>query len=109
VFVVPRYNGAPVGDDVLPSILHFFFLFTLLFAALALGLFAVGCDFVTAISSAATAVSNVGPGLGNLVGPTGTFQSMPETAIWSLAVGKLIGRLEIFSVVILFSPSFWRQ
>ena len=98
-----------MGEDVLSSVLNFFFLFVLLFAALSLGLVATGGDFITAVSSAATAISNVGPGLGPIVGPTGTFQSLPDTAKWLLSAGMLIGRLEIFSVVILFLPTFWRQ
>jgi len=61
------------------------------------------------LSSAATAIPNVGPGLGPIVGPSGTFQELPDVAKWMLSAGMLVGRLEIFSVVILFSPLFWRQ
>jgi trk system potassium uptake protein TrkH len=68
----------------------------------------LGLDFVTAISSAATAICNVGPALGPIVGPAGTFQSLPDAAKWLLSAGMLLGRLELFTVLILLTPSFWR-
>lgn len=105
---VPHYNGRPIPDSVTDSVFAFFFLFLLLFALLAFGLSALGLDFVTAISSAATAIANVGPGLGDVVGPSGTFASLPATAKWLMAAGMLLGRLEVFTVLVLLSPSFWR-
>ena len=106
---VPHYNGRPIPDSVTDSVFAFFFLFLLLFALLAFGLSALGLDFVTAISSAATAIANVGPGLGDVVGPSGTFASLPSTAKWLMAAGMLLGRLEVFTVLVLLSPSFWRR
>jgi len=75
---------------------------------LALGLGMLGLDFMTAISSAATAISNVGPGLGPITGPAGNFQSLPDAAKWLLSIGMLLGRLELFTVLVLFSRDFWR-
>ncbi len=105
---VPHYNGRPIPDSVTDSVFAFFFLFLLLFALLAFALSALGLDFVTAISSAATAIANVGPGLGDVVGPSGTFASIPDAGKWLMAAGMLLGRLEVFTVLVLLSPAFWR-
>ncbi len=105
---IPYYNGRPIPDDVISSVLSFFFVFGVVFALLAVGLGMLGLDFVTAVSSAATAICNVGPALGPIVGPAGTFQSLPDAAKWLLAVGMLLGRLELFTVLLLLSPAFWR-
>ena len=75
---------------------------------LAFALSTLGLDFVTAVSSAATAITNVGPGLGEMVGPAGTFASVPDAAKWLLAGGMLLGRLEVFTVIVLFTRRFWR-
>jgi len=90
------------------SVISYLFLFLICFLILALGLSLTGLDFITAVSGAGTAISNVGPALGPTIGPTGTFQSLPDTAKWFLSIGMLMGRLELFAVLILFSPSFWR-
>ena len=68
-----------------------------------------GLDFVTALSGSASAISNVGPGLGEVVGPYGNFSSLPNLSKLSLSFGMLLGRLELFAVLILFFPSFWRN
>ena len=67
----------------------------------------LGLDFLTALSSAATTISNVGPALGPISGPTATFQELPEAAKWLMTGGMLLGRLELFTVIILFSKTFW--
>ncbi len=105
---IPHYAGKPLPDTVTDSVFAFFFLFLLLFAVLAFALSALGLDFVTSVSSAATAITNVGPGLGDVVGPVGTFANVPETAKWLLAAGMLLGRLEVFTVIVLFTRRFWR-
>jgi trk system potassium uptake protein TrkH len=105
---IPRYNGMPIKDDVMGSVISYLFLFLICFLVLSLALSLTGLDFITAISGAGTAISNVGPALGPIIGPTGTFQSLPDTAKWLLTIGMLMGRLEIFAVLILFSPQFWR-
>lgn len=105
---IPFFNQRPVPDEVILSVLSFFFVFGMSFGLLALGLGALGLDYLTAMSSAATVISNVGPGLGPVVGPASTFQSLPDAAKWLLSAGMLLGRLEIFTVLVLFTRSFWR-
>ena len=87
----------------------FFFLYIVCFVVLAASLSALGLNFITAISGAATAICNVGPGLGDSIGPTGNFGSLPETAKWLLSLGMLLGRLELFTVLVMFSPAFWTR
>ncbi len=106
---ISYYNNRPVTEDIALSVLSFFFIFVLAFVVLTVSLGVVGLDFVTAISSAATAISNVGPGLGNIVGPAGNFSTLPDPAKWLLSAGMLLGRLELFTVLILFAPAFWRN
>jgi len=105
---IPYYNRRPISDEVIISVLSFFFVFGLSFALLALGLGMLGLDFLTAISSAATAIANVGPALGPIVGPSGTFQTLPDEAKWLMSAGMLLGRLELFTVIVMFSRTFWR-
>jgi trk system potassium uptake protein TrkH len=105
---VPHYNRRPVTDDVIQSVMNFFFLFIITFAILAFGLAATGLDFVTAVSGAATAICNVGPAMGSTIGPDGTFASLSDAAKWLLSAGMILGRLELFTVLVLFLPSFWR-
>tara|TARA_Y100001960_G_C14737653_1_gene861227 strand:- start:116 stop:1561 length:1446 start_codon:yes stop_codon:yes gene_type:complete len=105
---VPYYNRRPISDDVITSVLSFFFIWFLAFSLLALGLGFLGLDFLTAFSSAATAIANVGPALGPMTGPAHTFQNLPDTAKWLLSFGMLLGRLELFTIIVLFTRSFWR-
>ena len=106
---VPKFNGDPITDEVATSVMSFFFLFAMCFTGLALVLHFIGLDFLTAISGAATAICNVGPALGEIIGPTGNFSSLPDTAKWVLSAGMLLGRLELFTVIVLFAPWFWRN
>lgn len=105
---IPYYNRRPIPDEVIISVLSFFFVFGLSFAFLALGLGMLGLDFLTAVSSAATAIANVGPALGPIVGPSGTFESLPDAAKWLMSAGMLLGRLELFTILVMFSRTFWR-
>jgi len=68
----------------------------------------MGLDLVTSLTATATALTNVGPGLGNIVGPAGNFSSLPGAAKWLLSFAMLLGRLELMTVMVLFSPMFWR-
>ena len=68
-----------------------------------------GLDFITSISGAATSISNVGPGLGSIIGPTGNFSQLPDASKWILSLGMILGRLELFAILVLFLPSFWRN
>ncbi|MEX1147288.1 MAG: potassium transporter TrkG, partial [Sphingomonadales bacterium] len=107
VFVV-RYNSRAVPPSASGSVVSFLFLFLVTFLVLTFALSATGLDFITAASGAGTALANVGPGLGEIIGPAGTFQPLSDTAKWLLAFGMLIGRLELFAVLVLLSPGFWR-
>ena len=68
-----------------------------------------GLDFITSISGAASAISNVGPGLGDIIGPKGNYKDIPDLSKWVLSAGMLLGRLELFAVLVLFFPSYWRN
>ncbi len=105
---IPYYNKRPISDEVISSVLSYFFIFSFCFVVLTLALDLLGLDFITAISSAATAMANVGPGLGPTVGPSGTFQNLPDISKWLLAFGMLLGRLEVFTVMVLFPRRFWK-
>lgn len=103
-----RYNGRVVEEDTIQSVLVFMFLYLATFVVTAALLGLVGLDAVTAVSGAATSVSNVGPGLGSVIGPVGTFQSLPDAAKWICAVAMLLGRLEFVAVFVVLTPRFWR-
>lgn len=105
----PHYNKRPLPKDVTASVMSFFFVYALSFSVLAIGLSFVGLDYITAMSGAVTTLSNVGPGLGDIIGPTGTFQPLPDSAKWMMCVGMLLGRLELFTVLVLFLPAFWKK
>ena len=88
--------------------MNFFFLFFLCFIVISYLLTLFGLDNLTALSSAASALANVGPALGPITGPAGTYQPLPDGAKWILSAGMLLGRLELFAVLVIFSPTFWR-
>ena len=90
------------------SVMSFIFLFASTFGVVAMALTLMGLDLVTAVSSAGTAIANVGPGLGPVVGPSGNFSTLPDLAKWTLSFTMLIGRLEIFTVLVILTPTFWR-
>lgn len=103
-----KLNQIPVSEDTLASVMGFMFLFMVTIFVIGLGLTMTGLDFVTAMSSAASAVSNVGPGLGDISGPVGNFSSFSDSAKLLMSVGMLLGRLELFTVLVLMTPRFWR-
>ncbi len=105
---IKRYNGRPLPDSVSSSVQSFVFLYFLSFIVLSVALSLTGLDATTALSGAATAISNVGPGLGEIIGPAGNFASLSDISKWLLVAGMLVGRLEILIVLVLFSPRFWR-
>jgi len=104
-----RYNGEKISNPFIYSIITFIFLYFFIFFILAALLSLNGLDFVSAISGSATAISNVGPGLGDMIGPNGNFSSLPNISKLSLSLGMLLGRLELFAVLVLFFPSFWKN
>lgn len=108
--VIPlAYNGKPVDNDIMISVMAFGFVFMALVLVFTVILAAIGLDFVTALSGAVTAIANVGPGLGPVIGPVGNFSTVPDIAKWVLSAGMLLGRLEFFTVMVLLNPRFWRR
>ena len=106
---VQRYNQRPVSDDIVRSLVAFGLMFFITIILIAGGLSAIGLDPITSISGAVTAVANVGPGMGSVIGPTGNFAPLPDGAKWLLSFGMLMGRLEILTLIVLFFPAFWRR
>ncbi|SIS97501.1 trk system potassium uptake protein TrkH [Roseivivax lentus] len=104
----PRFEGRPVGDDVLSSVMTFFLFFIVTLGLFAVALGMTGLDFITALSGAATALGNIGPGLGPIIGPAGNFAPLNDTAKWLLILAMLMGRLELMAVFVLFTVRFWR-
>jgi len=104
-----RYAGRPVDDETLNSVMSFFAFFIVLMGLIAVALNLTGLDFITSLSGAATAIANIGPGLGDTIGPAGNFSSLNDTAKWILIAAMLTGRLEIMAVLVLFTPRFWRS
>lgn len=103
-----RYQGQVIDQNIVIIILGFCGLYFALNAFLAIALGMIGLDFETAISAAATSIANVGPGIGDTIGPAGNFSSLPDAAKWLLCFGMLIGRLEILTVLVIFTPNCWR-
>jgi trk system potassium uptake protein TrkH len=104
-----RYNGRPVDVEIINAVLSFVFFFMGMWGLFTVALAALGLDLVTAISGAATALANVGPGLGTIIGPAGNFQSLSDPVKWVLSLAMLMGRLEFFTILVLFHPAFWRR
>lgn len=103
-----RYNNRPISEDIIRSLVTFVLLYMLVIVVTSIILVLTGLDPVTSFTGAITAVSNVGPGLGPIIGPAGNFATLPDVAKWALAVAMLLGRLEILTVAVLFHPKFWR-
>ena len=108
VFVI-KYDQNSVDEKFIASIISFIYFYFIIFFILAALLSLTGLDFITAISGAATSISNVGPGLGPIIGPNGDFSSLPDVSKWVLTVGMILGRLELFAILVLFLPSFWKN
>ncbi|MFP6848774.1 MAG: TrkH family potassium uptake protein [Pseudomonas sp.] len=104
-----QYNNHNLDEEIVRSLITFSFFFAITIGVIALGLALIGLDWVTALTGAATAVCNVGPGLGPTIGPAGNFASLPDSAKWLLALGMLLGRLEILTVLVLATRAFWRH
>ena len=107
--IINKYNNQKISDPFINSVLIFIFSFLFIFLIIAMLLSISGLDFLSAISGAASAISNVGPGLGDMIGPNGNYKAIPDVSKWILSIGMLLGRLELFAVLVLFFPSFWRN
>ena len=108
IFLI-KYDKNTVDDKFMASIISFIFLYLVIFFLITAFLSLSGLDFITSISGAATSISNVGPGLGPIIGSNGNFSNLPEISKWILSLGMILGRLELFAILVLFLPSFWRN
>ena len=108
IFIL-KYDNNNVDNKFMASIISFIYLYIIIFFLITALLSLSGLDFITAISGAATSISNVGPGLGTIIGPNGNFSQLPDISKWVLSIGMLLGRLELFAILVLFLPSFWQR
>jgi trk system potassium uptake protein TrkH len=106
---LPKFNDRPIEQPVIASVMSFLFLYVISFGAISVALVLTGLDATTALSGAGSAISNVGPGLGTIIGPAGNYAPLNEPAKWILSAGMLLGRLELFTILVLFLPRFWRS
>ena len=107
--IVLNYNKEKIEESFINSVIIFIFSYLFLFLIISMLLSISGLDFLSAVSGSATAISNVGPGLGEMIGPNGNFSNVSNISKWILSFAMLLGRLEIFAVLVLFLPSFWRS
>ena len=107
--ILMRFNEKTVTENTYNSIMVFFFMYICIFLLSSICLSFFNIDFITSFSAAASAISNVGPGIGNIIGPNGNYSSLQDGAKWILAITMLIGRLEIFTVLVLLSLGFWKK
>ena len=108
VFVL-KYGDSVLNEKFISSIISFVFLYIVIFFIITMLLSISGLDFITAVSGAATSISNVGPGLGGIIGPNGNFSLLPDFSKWVLSIGMILGRLELFAIIVLLIPSFWKR
>ena len=108
IFVL-KYDQNPVDNKFIASIISFIYMYLVIFFVISALLSLTGLDFITSISGAATSISNVGPGLGAIIGPNGNFSTLPDVSKWILSLGMILGRLELFAILVLFLPSFWKN
>ena len=106
---INKYDNNNVDDKFMSSIISFIYLYIIIFFIITALLSLSGLDFITSISGAATSISNVGPGLGGIIGPNGNFSLIPDISKWILSLAMILGRLELFAILVLFLPSFWRN
>ena len=107
--IITKYNNQKISDNFINSVIIFIFTFLFIFLIIAMLLSITGLDFITSLSGAASSISNVGPGLGDIIGPNGNYKEIPDISKWILSAAMLLGRLELFAVLVLFFPSFWRN
>ena len=104
-----HYNNTTVSSNNSSAVVGFFILFSFCFCVISALLSFSGLDFLTSFSAAASVLANLGPGLGEIIGPSGNYSPLTDNVKWVLVFGMIVGRLEIFTVVILFSKYFWRD
>ena len=103
-----KISGQPVENRVVFAVLAFLFIYIVCIVSLTLVLTASGLDVITAFSAVIACLNNLGPGL-NQVGPATTFEVLNDFQIWLLSAAMLVGRLELFTVLVIFTPAFWRK
>ena len=108
IFII-KYDNNNIDEKFMSSVISFIYLYIFIFFVIAALLSLTGLDFTTSISAAATSISNVGPGLGETIGPNGNFYKLSNISKWILSLSMLLGRLELFAILVLFIPSFWRK
>ncbi len=107
--IIPvRFNNRAVDPSITYNVVAFIMMYITIFAVGSVIMTMMGIDFNTAMGSVATSLGNIGPGIGD-VGPADNFSWLPSPAKWFLAILMLVGRLELFTVLILFTPYFWRK
>ena len=104
-----QYNGTTVSDEIVASLVGFLFLLAISLTIMTLLLSLMGLDLITSLTGSASALMNVGPGLGPIIGPAGNFQPLPAAAKWVLSMGMILGRLEFLTIIVLLTPAFWRR
>ena len=109
VVLTANFNGKKVNYSTYESVMTFFFIYIITFASSALLLSFSGLDFLTCISAAASAISNVGPGLGEIIGPEGNYSALSNYSKHILVMTMFLGRLEMLTVLVLLLPSFWKR
>lgn len=105
----PKFNGKPISDEATTSVISYLVLFVFCFSIIAILLAMTGLDYTTSMSGSAAMLANLGPGLGDVIGPAGNYSSFSDFAKWVCTFGMILGRLEIFTVFVLLSPYFWRD
>ena len=103
-----KIGGQVVANNIVFSVLGFIFLYFMTIATLTFVLLISGMDFISGFTAVVACVNNIGPGLGT-VGPASNYQGLTDFQTWVCAFGMLVGRMEIFTVLILFTPRFWRR
>lgn len=107
--IIPvKYNQKSVSGEIIYKVMAFFFIYMLIFAFGTMVMTILGLDFETSIGATIATLGNIGPGLGD-VGPTGNYAAIPAFGKWFLSFLMLLGRLELFTVLIIFAPSFWKK
>lgn len=107
--IVPvRFNNKPVSEQIINNVLAFFMFYFVIFFGSTIILMLVVPDLASAMGAVATSLGNIGPGLG-IFGPAANFHSLHPAGKWFLSFLMLIGRLELFTVLVLFSPAFWKK
>ena len=107
--IASQFNGKKINENTYESVISFFFLYILTFFLSALLLSFSGLDFLTCISASASAISNVGPGLGSIIGPNGNYAILDNYSKLVLIVTMFLGRLELLTILVLLIPSFWKD